>query len=333
MPVPETMRGQALALGDQLRSAAPLARGALDGAGPFRNVCLCGLGGSAAGARLATALLAEDLALPVDIPVGVGLPGWVGPETLVVVTSYSGETVEALDWFTEAGARGATRAVLGSGGTLASLAAEAGAPAIVVEGGWQPRGALGLLLAPLLVLLREAGAAPDPEELIAFGADAADAAALRDDEAREVAGSLAGSVTVLYGSGMRAAAAVRLKNQLNENAKVAAFAGAVPEIAHNEILGWLQTPRATQRHTAVFLRDPAEPKGVATLTDALAGFVTDDGAHVETWTAEGPDERSRTFGLLVFGDLVSCHLAGVEGVDAMDIARLRSLKAALAADR
>jgi glucose/mannose-6-phosphate isomerase len=330
---PETMHGQALALGDQLRSAAPLARGVLDGAGPFRNVCLCGLGGSAAGARLATALLADDLELPVDIPVGPRLPGWVGPDTLVVVTSYSGETLEALDWFEEAGARGATRAVVGSGGTLAARADDAGAPAIVVEGGWQPRGALGLLLAPLLVLLREAGAAPDPEELIASGADAADAAALRDDEAREMAGRLAGNVAVLYGSGMRAAVAVRLKNQLNENAKVAAFAGAIPEIAHNEILGWLQTPRATQRHTAIFLRDHAEPKGVATLADALARCVLEDGAGLEPWTAEGPDERSRAFGLLVFGDLVSCHLADVEGVDAMDIARLKSLKATLAADR
>jgi glucose/mannose-6-phosphate isomerase len=132
---------------------------------------------------------------------------------------------------------------------------------------------------------------------------------------------------------MRAAVAVRLKNQINENAKVAAFAGAVPEIAHNEILGWLQMPRAPQRHAAVFLRDPAEPKGVATLSDALARFVVEDGARLEAWKADGPDERSRAFGLLVFGDLVSCHLADVEGVDAMDIARLSSLKSALAADR
>jgi glucose/mannose-6-phosphate isomerase len=148
-----------------------------------------------------------------------------------------------------------------------------------------------------------------------------------------MAARLAGGVTVLYGSGMRAAVAVRLKNQLNENAKVAAFAGAVPEIAHNEILAWLQTPRATQRHTAVFLRDPAEPRGVTALSNALTDLVRSDGAGVETWHAEGPDERSRAFGLLVFGDLVSCHLADVEGVEAMDIARLSALKAALAADR
>ncbi len=331
--VPETMHGQAMALGAQLRAAAPLARGALAGAGPFRNVALCGLGGSAAGGRLAASLLADVLTLPVEVPAGLTLPGWVGPDTLVVVTSYSGETAEALDWFVEAGERRATRVALGSGGTLAALAETDDVPVVTVEGGYQPRGALGLLLAPLLVLLGEAGAAPDAADLIARGADAADAAAARDDEARAVAHQLAGHVTVLYGSGMRAAVAVRLKNQINENAKAAAFAGAVPEIAHNEILGWLQGTRTSQQHVAVFLRDAAESRGVATLTDAMGRFVAGDGAKVETWTAEGPDERARAFGLLLFGDLVSCHLADIEGVDPMDITRLTRLKAELAADR
>ena len=331
--VPDTMHGQAMALGAQLRAAAPLARGALAGAGPFRNVALCGLGGSAAGGRLAAALLADVLALPVEVPVGLTLPGWVGPDTLVVVTSYSGETAEALDWFTEAGERRATRVALCSGGTLAALAEADGVPVVTVESGYQPRGALGLLLAPLLVLLGEAGAAPAAADLIARGADAADAAAARDDEARDVAHRLAGHVMVLYGSGMRAAVAVRLKNQLNENAKVAAFAGAVPEIAHNEILGWLQATRTGQQHVAVFLRDHSESRGVGTLSDAMGRMIAGDGAKVETWAAEAADERSRAFGLLLFGDLVSCHLADIEGVDPMDITRLTRLKAELAADR
>ena len=329
---PETMHAQAMALGAQLRTAAPLARGALAGAGPFRNVALCGLGGSAAGGRLAAALLAEELSLPVEVPAALTLPGWVGPDTLVVVTSYSGETAEALDWFIEAGERRATRVALGSGGTLAALAETDGVPVVTVEGGWQPRGALGLLLAPLLVLLGEAGAAPDSADLIARGADAADAAAARDDDARAIAHRLAGHVTVLYGSGMRAAIAVRLKNQINENAKMAAFAGAVPEIAHNEILGWLQATRTSQQHVAVFLRDAAESRGVATLSDAMGRLVAGDGAFVETWIADGPDERARAFGLLLFGDLVSCHLADIEGVDPMDIARLTRLKAEMASD-
>ena len=135
---------------------------------------------------------------------------------------------------------------------------------------------------------------------------------------------------MFYGAGARAAVAVRLKNQVNENAKMAAFAGAVPEIAHNEILGWMQTRRAPLRLSAVFLRDPDEPAATAAIADGLEQLVVSDGAAVERWVGDGADEPSRVFALLAFGDLVSCYLAAEEGVDAFDITRLTDLKARLA---
>ena len=330
---PEAMVDQARMFGAQLRAAAPLARGLLTGRGPFDNVAFCGLGGSAAGGRLAVALLDDELRVPVAIPSNVALPGWVGRRTLVVVTSYSGATIEALDWWEEAGALGATRVALTSGGELARRAAASSDPLVLVEAGYQPRGALGLLLAPLLVLLGEAGVAADPIALIERGAEAADAASARLSDAHAAAALLAGGVSVLYGSGLRAAVAVRLKNQLNENAKVHAFAGTIPEIAHNEILGWLQGTRVALRHAAILLRDPDEPAGVARLTDELGRLIASDGGQVLSWSAAGADERTRAFGLLAFGDLVSCLLAEEEHVDPLDIARLTALKAALAAHR
>ncbi len=171
----ESMTAQAAAFGDQLRDAAPLARGVLDGRGPFRNVLLCGLGGSAAGGRLAVEMMAPSLRLPVAVASTTSLPGWVGADTLVVCTSYSGNTAETLDQFASARERGATRLALTAGGLLQREAAAASDPHVIVESGYQPRGALGLLLAPLLVLLHEAGAADDPTGVIASGAAASDA--------------------------------------------------------------------------------------------------------------------------------------------------------------
>ncbi len=327
MIVPATMHGQALAFGRQLRESAALATGLV--AGPFDGVALCGLGGSAAGGALARGFLHDRLRLPVT----PGLPGHVGPGSLVVVTSYSGATAEALDAFAEAGRRGARRVVITSGGALAQRAADTGVPVVLIPGGWQPRGALGYLLGPLLVLLDETGAAPGAAGLIGPGADAADLAAGRDDEARDVAAALAGTVPVLYGAGLRAPVAVRLKAQINENAKVAAFAGELPEVAHNEVLGWLQLRRTAHRHTAVFLRDANEPPALAALIAAVAAEVAGDGAQVLSLTAAGADEVCRAFGLLAFGDLVSCHLAVNEGTDPLDTARLDRLKARLALAR
>jgi len=136
---------------------------------------------------------------------------------------------------------------------------------------------------------------------------------------------------VLYGDAVRATVAVRLKNQLNENAKVAAFAGAVPEIAHNEILGWLQGHRLALPLAAVFLRDVAEAPALAALTDRLASLVASDGAVVERWAGTGATAIARTFSLLAYGDIVSCLVAEREGVDPFDIRRLTDLKGPLAA--
>ncbi len=126
---------------------------------------------------------------------------------------------------------------------------------------------------------------------------------------------------------MRAAVAVRLKNQLNENAKATAFAGSLPEIAHNEVLGWMGTARAGSRAAAVFLRDPEESPDEAVLADGVADLIAGDASPVLTWRGEGPDEVARAFALLAFGDLVSCHLGLLQGVDLQDIERLRALKA------
>lgn len=334
-----TMLDQAAAFGEQLRSAAPLARGLLRGRGPFRSVLLAGLGGSAAGARLAVAMLDHDLTVPVVVSSGRALPGWVGPDTLVVATSYSGETVETVDLSRAALERGATIAAVTAGGTLAELTAESGGAVVLVEGGYQPRGALGLLLAPLLVLLHEAGTCSDPLPLILAGADAADEVMRRcgpatdGGAAREAAAALVGREVVLYGSGVRAAVAVRLKNQINENAKAAAFAGALPEIAHNEVLGWIGTARTGAANAAVFLRDPDEDPEEAVLADAVVEQIGPDTPVVLSWRGEGGDALTRAFSLLAFGDLVSCHLGLLQGVDLLDIERLHLLKQRLTAAR
>src|ERR1700730_9909144 len=106
---PEGMLDQARAFGAQLRAAAPLARGVLSGAPQPSRIVVCGLGGSAAGARLALGLYEHQLRVPVMTPASPGLPAFVDSSTLVIVVSYSGATREALDWWQEAGRRGAVR--------------------------------------------------------------------------------------------------------------------------------------------------------------------------------------------------------------------------------
>jgi glucose/mannose-6-phosphate isomerase len=334
-PDPGDMLAQAGALGAQLR--APVARDLLAGRGPFTDVVLAGLGGSAAGARLAVALLEPELRMPVATVSTSELPGWVGPSTLVVVTSYSGGTAEALDWWHQAGARGAARVAVTSGGALEERATTAGDGVVRVPGGYQPRGALGLLLAPLVVLLEDAGAASGADALLAAGAVAADR--VRDacgsgtdgGAASEAAALVEGRVIVLYGAGVLGAVALRLKNQLNENANAPAFAGSLPEVAHNEVLGWTGARALGLPLVAVLLRDPDERRAERAVADGVGEELRAEGHPVVEWTGEGATATERAFHLLSFGDHVSCYLGQRLGVDLTDIARLGRLKARLEA--
>ncbi len=333
-----TMFEQAAAFGSQLREAAAIrpSGARLDATDPPGSVVICGLGGSAAGGRLAGSLLAAQLRAPVLSIDQPGLPGFVGPRTLAIICSYSGETRESLGWWEEAGRRGARRLAITSGGSLARDAEASGATLVRVPGGFAPRGALGWLLGAILTGLEGCGAAAPLGDLVEELASAADATAARHGPASSGAGpradaeALAGLPVVFYGSGMRAAAAVRIKNQVNENAKAAAWAGAVPEIAHNEVLGWLGSTRHGLPFAAVFLRDSAESRPEAGLLDAIVEMLRADARVLLEWRGEGATEAARLVSLLAYGDFTSCHLGVVEGQDLDDIERLGDLKRALA---
>ena len=329
---PETMLEQAFDFPRQLASGLAAAATAEIAASRPQAVALCGLGGSAAGGRLLAALFADQLAIPVVAVDTTSLPGWISADTLVVCTSYSGVTAETLDWWEQAGRCGARRIAVTAGGALVARADEAGAPCVVVEAGFQPRGALGLLLGALVGVLDAVGAAPGsaallaaaiPSTMLVVAAERANAATAKAEAAR-----LAGRVIVFYGSAARAAAALRLKNQVNENAKATAFAGALPEMAHNEVLGWLGSKRHDLPAAAVFLRDKDEPTAAADLHGRIVELVAGDCPTVLEWSGQGDSELERTLALLIHGDVVSCYLAECEGVEALDIARLTGLKAA-----
>ena len=209
------------------------------------GVVVAGMGGSAIGGDL---VLAAQLALPVPAAVvrGYELPAWVGPSTLVVAVSYSGNTEETLACVEAALARGCTPLCVASGGRLAALAAERGLPLVTVPPGLQPRAAVGYLAMPLLAALERLELVPsaekDVEEAAAVVREMTALLAPTEDEgcnlAKDLARRLHGHVPLVYGAGLSAPAARRWKTQLNENAKAMAFWAELPELDHNEIEAW-----------------------------------------------------------------------------------------------
>lgn len=315
---------------------ATAARLPTDGAG-IDAVVLTGLGGSAAGGDFARALFELQGRVPFTVNRDYALPAWTGPRTLVIATSYSGNTEETLAAYADARRRQARLVVVSSGGELSRLAAADGVPLVTIPGGQPPRTALGLMLVPVLVavvrlgLLEQqdiAGAASHAARMMAPWLNDAPVATNR---AKQLAVELHGSLGVVYGLGAwQGVVANRWKGQLNENAKQHVFAHVLPEMNHNEILGWEGAGRVgVKRWVAILLEDGREGRRMELRAEATLDVLR-PAAHVERVRAEGPSTLARMLSLALLGDFVSLYLAALNGVDPHSIDAIDAVKARLA---
>ena len=301
------------------------------------GLVVAGMGGSAIGGALAAAALGDHASRPIFVTRAYGLPPWTTPETTVLCASYSGNTEETLACYESAGALGAQRVVVTTGGRLAELARTDKVPVIPLPGGFQPRAAVAYMTVAALEVAALCGAGPrltseidvagaHAEQLVAeWGPDAPE-----DSLAKELARGLLGSAPVVAGAGLTIPIAYRWKTQINENAKLPCFAHELPELDHNEIVGWEGAPEVG-RFAAVFLDDSdAHPrvKERMELTEKLIVDYATASFHVET---RGQTTIERVFSLVLLGDLVSVYLAALRGVDPAPVKLLEQLKAELAA--
>ena len=243
---PSDQLGDVLALPEHLRDAVWRAESAImqDWDTPA-GLVVAGMGGSAIGGALARAALGDHASRPIFVTRAYGLPSWTTPDTMVLCASYSGETEETLACYESAGALGAKRTVVTTGGRLAEMARADGVPVIPLPGGFQPRAAVAYMIVAALEVAALCGAGPrltpeidvaasHIEQLVAeWGPDAAE-----DSLAKEVARGLVGTTPVIAGAGLTSPIAYRWKTQINENAKQPCFWNELPELDHNEISGW-----------------------------------------------------------------------------------------------
>jgi glucose/mannose-6-phosphate isomerase len=300
------------------------------------GLVVAGMGGSAVGARLAQAVLAPVLERPFAIADGYAVPAWVGPEHVVLCSSYSGGTEETLSAYDDALERGAPRIVATTGGALAERARRDGAPVIPLPGGFQPRAAVGYGLVACLEAAALAGAAPAMRGEIEAAAALAERLAAEwgpdgpeDGAAKALARRLQGTVPVLAGAELTAPVAYRWKCQINENSSLPAFASVLPEADHNEVVGWPASD-GLGPFSAVFLEDPGAHPRNAVRSELTAELTAAGAAVVERVPAQGESRLERLVSLVLLGDLVSLYLAVLGGVDPVDIGPITQLKRALA---
>jgi glucose/mannose-6-phosphate isomerase len=291
-----------------------------------RGLIVCGMGGSAIGGALARAALGDSLGRPMQIFRDYELPPWTSADRAVLCSSYSGETEETLACFAAAEAIGARRFVATTGGALAEAARNADVPVIGLPAGLQPRHSVGYGFTVACEIAALVGAAPGIRTEIDTAAahleDGTPALAVR---AAEIAERLAGSVPLLYGCDLTVPAAYRWKCQINENAKQHAFEHQLPELDHNEIVGW--TPNGDRGpFSAVFLTDSDQHPRQRERAELTARLIEPSAAAVIAVETEGETRVERLLWTVMLGDLVSLHLAAGNGVDPAPVDVIERLK-------
>ncbi len=301
------------------------------------GLIVAGMGGSSVGGRLAAGALGPRLRRPLALAMGYDIPSWIGHETLVLCSSYSGSTEETVATYDAAKAAGAPRLVATTGGELAERARADGVPVVPLPGGFQPRAAVGYSLVTALEAAALCGAAPSLRgEVEAAAVLAAELArewgpdAAEDSEAKRLARAMHGTFPVITGAGLTASVAYRWKCQINENAEIPAFASKLPEHDHNEIVGWAGAER---RLSAVFLEDPQAEERVVRRLEVTAELAAEGAAAVERVRARGETRLERVVSLVLLGDLVSLYMAVLRGVDPVSVRAIDVLKERLAVAR
>lgn len=329
------MREAVLGLPDQLRWAASLDPGEIPAAD---TVLVAGMGGSGISGDVAT-LLAGEAGTFCTVHKGYGLPAWAQTQRpLLVAVSYSGNTEETLSVVEEAAAAGLEGVAVSTGGRLAEVAAAHQWPHLQVPAGLQPRAALGYLAGTVARVLEAAGAAPAQGPALTEAAAVA-AELLGPDLTGPAAGlsadlaeGLGDRIALIYGGqGLGAVAAQRWKTQLNENAKWPAFWNVIPELNHNEIVGWGAIPQLTRRDVGIIsLRDRGEPARVGRRFELTAEIIAADVGIVGEVSSQGQSILARLISLLVVADALSLELAARKGIDPLPVEPIDKLKRSLA---
>ncbi len=326
-----------LGLPDQLRDALWRAESAnLEPHESPGGLVVAGMGGSGIGGALARAVLGDRASRPIVMARDYALPAWTTPDTTVLCASYSGSTEETLALYDAAGALGARRIVATTGGKLADGARADRIPVIPLPGGFQPRAAVAYSLVVALEVAAMCGAgerlhaeidvaAAHAEALVAeWGPDGSD-----DCLPKTLARGLLGTVPQIAGAGLTAPIAYRWKTQINENAKLPAFANELPELDHNEICGW-EGADELGPFSAVFLDDSDLHPRVRQRIELTRGWIASRGIATYRLDTVGETRMERLVSLVLLGDLVSLYLAVLRGVDPASIDAIERLKEALA---
>lgn len=295
----------------------------------YHNVVISGLGGSGIGGKIISQMVANEMSIPVVTNNDYHLPNFANEHTLVIVSSYSGNTEETLSAMEIALERNCEVACITSGGKVLEMAQSKGLQYIQIPGGLPPRASFGLNSPQLLYILHYYGLISDAfENKINQVADR-----LTNEEekiraqAQELSKGLLDHIPIIYSSPSYEGVGVRFRQQLNENSKMLCWHAVLPEMNHNELVGWAG---GDEKFAVVMFRtedDYSRTQLRMNLSKTIFKKHTDRIFEIH---AKGDNIIERSYYLINVGDWISYYLAEQKDIDPVEVKVIDFLKSELA---
>jgi glucose/mannose-6-phosphate isomerase len=287
------------------------------------NVVIAGMGGSAIGGDIVRRLALTESKLPVSVHRDYGPPAFVDRSSLIIASSYSGNTEETLSAFTKALGTGAKKLVITSGGKLKQLAKKESIPIFVIDYQAPPRAAFPHSFIPLVGIFQKLGLIGDKSAdlqeavdiLSGLSGDLIETKPLASNPAKQVAAKLRGRVAVIYGAEMLGEVARRWKGEFNENSKTWAFFENIPELNHNAVVGYEFPVEVKDRIFVLMLRSSSlHPRNLLRYEVTSKLLTQAEIAH-EFIEARGKSTLAQVLSLILLGDYASFYLSMLNEVD------------------
>jgi len=297
----------------------------------IRNIIVTGLGGSAIGGDLMNNFLRNDLRFPYAVNRNYELPVYANEETLVIASSYSGNTEETISALNDALRKKCQVVCITTGGKIEEIAKSYGFPAAKLLPGYQPRYALWINFFTLLKIFHTLKLVPDQTKIVKEVIDhlkiKGEEYSKERNEALQLAEKLAGYIPLVYAvSDYTSVVAARMKGQFNENSKLHAFYSSYPELDHNEIMGWESFGAQKMNLKLINILDREYHPQVAKRFKITTEIIEKSGCEVINLASRENDFRLRLIDLIYLGDWATYYLAVLRGFDPTSIGNINYLK-------
>ena len=294
----------------------------------IQNIVISGLGGSGIGGQLISSIVADTCLIPIICNNDYHLPNFAGSDTLVIICSYSGNTEETVAVMNAAIETGCQIVCITSGGRVLELAHEHKLQNIVIPGGNPPRSMLAYSLIQLISIMDALGFAPKGamEQVESSAVYLVENQEEIFNAAESIGPHLAGKIPILYSSTMFEPVIIRWRQQFNENSKMLCSHHVMPEMNHNELVGW---DRGSEEVVVVMVRSDLDFPRTSARMD-ICEKIFNDKSEVIIINGIGESLIEQFFQLIHLGDWISLVLAEAHEVDAMTIDNIDLLKNKLA---